>query len=230
MRFSEGLRLRTIYGIFKILQNFGNYTAIKALGLYAHWQYQDVESAIEFLLSLLRLYSEHTEQHSRRVAEILTSFAEYQNWKEMEVLKLAGLSHDIGKIAMIGLANKNGELTERERDEMKKHVAYGVVLLRCLASLNEDLIGKLIEIVGDHHEYFDGSGYPNCKSGKNISEYARALTIVDHYAALTEKRAYRGALDLESAIEEMNTHSETSRRFDPKILEQFLNYKRAGNK
>ena len=99
----------------------------------------------------------------------------------MERIRVAGLLHDIGKIAIDGqILLKNGSLTGEERKDVQTHCECGVKILRPAAFLRE-----LLPIVYQHHERFDGKGYPQGLKGDEIDQGARILAVADSFEAMT---------------------------------------------
>lgn len=132
--------------------------------------------------------------------------------------------HDIGKVAIPdSILLKPGRLTAEEYETMKKHVEYGVFALK--KELNPDnevpsFIQTALEIVGYHHEKFDGTGYPNGLSGRKIPLPGRLMAIIDVFDALINERVYKKAYSIEESVniikEGIGSH------FDPDIAEGFL--------
>jgi HD-GYP domain-containing protein (c-di-GMP phosphodiesterase class II) len=138
-----------------------------------------------------------------------------------EVAK-CGLFHDVGKLRVpLAILNKPGKLTPEEFDEIKKHPGYGKVELSTLEA-------PLVSIVAyQHHEKFDGSGYPKGKKGRyetdkqnGIHVFSRICCIADVYSALIVKRCYKQAYTPEETIDIMM--NQMSGAFDPKLLQVFL--------
>lgn len=132
--------------------------------------------------------------------------------------------HDIGKVAIPDhILLKPGKLDKDEFELMKKHVEYGVSALKKELSFDVEVpsfIHTAIEIVGTHHEKWDGSGYPNGLKGEMIPLAGRLMAIIDVFDALINERVYKKAYSLETAIkiieEGIGTH------FDPEIANAFL--------
>ena len=123
-----------------------------------------------------------------QIAQIL----DYPEKKQRE-LRVAGLLHDIGKIAIPSeLIEKNGKLTPTERTNVQAHAYYTDVILRDLDGLN-----GITAWAAHHHENHDGSGYPENLTGNNISEEMDILSYADIYTALSENRPYRTGLSQE---------------------------------
>jgi len=124
--------------------------------------------------------------------------------------------HDVGKIKIPEeILNKKTPLTEEEFREIKQHASYGFDILR----KNNDLSLLSSHVAFQHHEKFDGSGYPRGLKGSEIHEYGKLAAVADVYEALTSKRVYRRAIDPNEAYEYIISQSNS--HFDPRILEIF---------
>ena len=157
-------------------------------------------------------------EHSMNVALISATIGKWLNLSEGEIndLLLAGLLHDIGKIAIPPeLLNKSGRLTEEEFAIIKSHPKQSYELIR-----NIPLDIKIKEACLLHHERCDGSGYPFGVSGNKISSYAKILAIADVYDAMTSPRSYRQALSPFKAIQIFE--QEGLYKYDPKFIMTFL--------
>ncbi|HID32460.1 MAG TPA: HD domain-containing protein [bacterium (Candidatus Stahlbacteria)] len=156
--------------------------------------------------------------HSLRVARSARRIGEILGFTNLEILNLecAALFHDVGKLLVERhLFLKNGKLTEEERNRVKFHVTAGVSIIYQI-----DYLTGIIPGVNDHHERWDGCGYPNHKAGEKISIPGRILSLADAYDAMTSPRPYRPPLGVERAKEEIEEHAGT--QFDPEIAEAFL--------
>jgi len=133
---------------------------------------------------------EYTYDHSVQVCMISTLLGKWLGLSgaELKGLALAGLMHDIGKINIPDeILNKPEELSEGEFKIMKTHPTLGYVLLMN----NKGFDDNLLQAVFQHHERYDGTGYPNGIKGKEINKYARIVTIADVYSAMSSDRIYR---------------------------------------
>ena len=127
-----------------------------------------------------------------------------------------GRMHDIGKIGVPDrVLNKNGKLTDEEFEEMKNHTVIGYNIIK-----NIDYIFGLKEGVRNHHERWDGKGYPDGLAGNDISVYARILCLADSYDAMTTDRVYRKKLTKEQVISEITKNK--GKQFDPHLADVFL--------
>jgi putative nucleotidyltransferase with HDIG domain len=138
------------------------------------------------------------------------------NREELDNLHRAGLLHDIGKLSIpLDVLDKNGKLTAEERELMEAHVTVGARILEPIGAYAE-----VIPIVLQHHESYDGSGYPKGLKGKGISLGARIFALADRFDALTSDRPYRKALNLKRTIKYIKDRAGTE--FDPKAVKAFL--------
>lgn len=135
----------------------------------------------------------------------------------MKQLRYAALLHDVGKVGIPeAILLKPGKLTDDEWEVMKTHPRIGAELVQGIFPLRQ-----AAEIVAQHHERWDGRGYPNGLKGEAILLEARILSVVDAYDAMTTDRPYRKALSAEVACEELNRFSGTA--WDPDVVDAFLN-------
>ena len=144
------------------------------------------------MLHCIRDYDDMIFMHSINVALICNVFADWLrlNEDEKQVLTLCGLMHDIGKLLVPPrILNKPGKLTDEEYDIAKLHTENGLEMLK-----NCELDDRVKKVVLQHHERYDGSGYPAGKSGAEIDMYSSIVAIADVYDAMTSKRIYRGAI------------------------------------
>jgi putative nucleotidyltransferase with HDIG domain len=159
-----------------------------------------------------------TAGHSERVTDLALRIASGFQLpeKEMENLRRAGLLHDIGKIATPAqVLDKAGSLDDSERKLIEQHPGMGVKIIEPIKPYAD-----IHEIILQHHEWYDGSGYPNGDSREEICLQARILTLADCYDALLSDRPYRDGMDkdlVRKIIEEENgTH------FDPQVVKVFF--------
>jgi HD-GYP domain-containing protein (c-di-GMP phosphodiesterase class II) len=133
----------------------------------------------------------------------------------VNVLRAAGLLHDIGKVGVPdSILTKKSALTGEEWNPIRTHPDLGVEILKHVV----DLVNCL-PAIRHHHEHFDGSGYPVGLKNTGIPMEARILSIADAYDAMTSPRPYRAQLPLEDALAELKKCAGT--QFDPELVEIF---------
>ncbi len=171
---------------------------IKALDVNYHENEEKItalmiDQSIETLAYTIDAKDRYTRGHSIRVAKYSRMIAE-RCGKPEEMCRqvyLAGLLHDIGKIAIPEeIIHKSGKLTKEEFDEIKTHPEKGAKILEKMKSLPYLQVGAL-----HHHERYDGTGYPSGLKGEEIPEIARIIAVADAYDAMSSHRSYRRALD-----------------------------------
>jgi putative nucleotidyltransferase with HDIG domain len=153
--------------------------------------------------------------HSQRVCLLSTKIAEALgfNNKRLDDVKLASLMHDIGKISIDNsILDKPGKLSFEEYEVIKTHPAVGYKILKTIKEYED-----IAEFVVQHHERYDGTGYPYGLSKDQLHTESKIISIADAYDAMTCDRPYRCALNKEEAIEEIRKFS--SKQFDPEIVE-----------
>ena len=136
--------------------------------------------------------------------------------EQLRILRIGGLFHDIGKIGIPdNILQKESKLTDDEYSEIKNHPSIGVHILG-----SAEIFKDIIPIVKHHHERYDGRGYPSGLKGEEIPYIARIAAVADTFDAMTSKRSYRDALDLQVVKDEIKRCEGT--QFDPEIAEVFL--------
>lgn len=141
-------------------------------------------------LDVVRSHDDATYQHCLLVAGLATGFAARLGvtTRVQRLVAQSALVHDIGKAAVPpAILNKPGGLSPAELDIMRTHATIGHEMLVRQGGFDP----QLLDIVRHHHEYLDGSGYPDALSGGEVSELCRLVTICDIYAALIERRSYK---------------------------------------
>jgi HD-GYP domain-containing protein (c-di-GMP phosphodiesterase class II) len=139
--------------------------------------------------------------------------------ERLENLVFGALLHDIGKIGIRDeVLQKKGPLTPEEYQYVQQHPLIGVKILEGI-----DFFKDKISMIRNHHEHFDGSGYPDGLMGETIPLEARIIAVSDAFDAMTSLRPPRKAMPVEDVILEMEKGK--GRQFDPQILEIFLNGK-----
>lgn len=160
----------------------------------------------------------YTFIHSMNVSKYAVILAEAlgMNSNDIEIIRDAGLLHDIGKISIPErILQKTSKLTDEEYAIMKTHVENSTKMIRYLPDMD-----YVIPAVVGHHERYDGTGYPRGLAGQNIPYMARILTIADCFDAMTAKRPYKQALSVEYAVNELEKNSGT--QFDPVLVKKFV--------
>ena len=173
---------------------------------------------IETLRFTVEAKDTYTRGHSDRVSAYSVLIGKYLNLSEndLHLLKIGGLFHDIGKIGVPdSILLKTSKLTDDEYSEIKNHPTIGVHILS-----NAAIFADALPIVKHHHERYDGKGYPSKLAGENIPYLARIAAIADTFDAMTSKRSYRDALDLDFVKQEFERNKGT--QFDPAITDVFL--------
>jgi len=162
--------------------------------------------------------SHWTAGHSERVTETALKIAREMGLgpKDLEILRRGGLLHDIGKIGIPGaLLDKAGKLTAEETAQVREHVDIGRRILEPIRGFAEYL-----PVVAQHHEWIDGSGYPDGLAGDQITIHARIFAVADCYDALISERPYRKGLRFATVLEILQNG--VGKQFDPSVMEAFL--------
>ena len=173
---------------------------------------------MQTLATTIEAKDEYTRGHSYRVAEYAALIAKELGWSQDEIINLkhAAHLHDIGKIGIPdSVLNKPTQLTEDEDNLLKKHTIIGAEILKDVT-----LIPHVVEVTRNHHEHYDGSGYPDGLAGTEIPIYARIIAVADCYDAMNSRRIYRNALSQDEIYEEILKNKGT--QFDPEIADIFL--------
>ena len=156
--------------------------------------------------------------HSARVAELAVTLGRSLGWgsDRVEVLRLGGLLHDVGKLAVSEhVLAKAGPLDPDELAAVRAHPVIGARLLESISAARPALTCVLF-----HHERWDGGGYPTGRAGDAIPLEARVLTVADAYDAMTTSRPYRRALSTNEALHEISGCAGT--QFDPVLAMLFV--------
>jgi len=159
-----------------------------------------------------------TQGHSQKVSAYAVMIAQALGMSEGEVeeIRLAGLLHDIGKVGIPEpILNKSGPLDASEWETMKTHTELGAKILEPLEAMN-----RIRLMVKHHHEYYDGTGYPDRLEGEQIPYGARLIAIADAYDTITSERTYKKARTPEDAFGELERCA--SNQFDPELVRTFI--------
>lgn len=174
-------------------------------------------STLKALTSALETRDSETHGHSERVVSYsLRLGREYGlNSEQMKSLEFGSLLHDIGKIGVPdAILRKPSKLTEEEWERMREHPLHGQQILRGI-----EFLQGAARVVAQHHEKWDGSGYPIGLSGEDIDVCARIFAVADAFDAITSDRVYRRGKSYEAAAQELDDWA--GRQFDPKVVEAF---------
>ncbi len=191
--------------------------AVETTRLYDNLQ-QTFKETMLGLAAALEARDKYTIGHSYKVSEYAQIIAEGLGLSQSEISLIcqAAKLHDIGKIGVDNSAlNKPERLNKDEYDMFKSHIAIGKQIIQPISFLSE-----AIPLIYYHHEFYDGSGYPDGKSGKEIPLGARILQVADAFDAMTSDRPYRKALSCEAAMSELKKFSGI--QFDPEITRVFI--------
>jgi hypothetical protein len=181
------------------------------------------ENAEQINLALARIIDSkdhYTAGHSERVAQLARSLAEkcHMSRNDIERLEYVALLHDLGKVNIPdSILSKPSALTPTEYDSVKMHSQWGAELIRGMDKIYSE---RDYRAILEHHERYDGKGYPLGKRGQDISLWARVLCICDSWDAMTSERVYRRGLSKEEAIAELRRNAGT--QFDPGLVEVFI--------
>jgi HD-GYP domain-containing protein (c-di-GMP phosphodiesterase class II) len=181
------------------------------------------EEAAERVLELVMALSVHdrlTRGHSERVRAYTQMIGEEMGLTDTELdrLRWAGLLHDVGKLMISGdILNKEGKLTAEEFETIKQHPEFG---RRLVAPLN-DWMGEAARAVWEHHERWDGNGYPRGLATTDISLAGRIVSVADAYDVMTSARSYKKPVAPAAARAELTKCSGT--QFDPAVVRAFMN-------
>ncbi len=173
---------------------------------------------IDALLKTLYEKDNGSEEHSQRVSDYAYNLAiacKLSNKKANDI-KTAGLLHDIGKITISNeILNKAGKLTNEEYEIVKTHSKKGYSIVHSIGDM--DIIANYVY---QHHEFYNGKGYPNGLSKDDISFESRIISLADSYDAMTSYRDYKDQLNEAEAIKELKRCSGT--QFDPELVNVFI--------
>jgi putative two-component system response regulator len=183
---------------------------------------EEFDHSDNILLSLSRSLEAkdiYTKEHSMRVSKLSADFTSFLGLSEKvsEDVRKAGIIHDIGKIFLsTSLLHKPGVLTEEEKESIKSHVVLGEKICKPLVSLR-----KILPAIRNHHERWDGKGFPDGLQGEDIPAIVRILAIVDSFDAMVSERCYSGCKSASGALETMKSEQYTG-QWDPELLGYFL--------
>lgn len=204
-----------------LIEVFCSNVSIAYDNIYLNQEIEDTQKEIIFKLGeIIEAKSKETGSHVRRVAEYSRLLAILYGLREeeAEIIKLSSPMHDIGKLGIPdSILNKPTELTPEEIEIIKTHPSVGYEMLK---KSNRDILKTAAIISREHHEKYNGEGYPNGLAGENISIYGRITALADVFDALGSDRVYRKACD-DDYIKKYFAE-ESGKHFDPKMVTIFL--------
>ncbi len=173
------------------------------------------------LLPLARLknHDDYTFEHSVSVCALLVAFGRGMKLERQQIKELAlgGLLHDVGKAKIPdSILNKPAKLSDEEFATMQSHVAQSVLLLKDAPGISR----IALQVAGEHHERFDGTGYPRKLDGEHISLYGQMAAIVDVYDAISSERVYHKGMPASMALKKLLEWS--AHHFDPQLVQTFI--------
>lgn len=189
--------------------------------MYRHKLYESASmrsKTIELIMNTLYEKSNREMLHSNRVGQICEKIGTKMNLKKDEInqIRTAGLIHDIGKMGIDEkILNKPGKLSDDEWKEIQRHPEIGY---RILSSVME--FSEMANCILEHHERWDGRGYPKGLKGEEISLQGRIVAVADSFDAMTSDRTYRKGLAEDDAIAEIKKCAGT--HFDPRVTKMLI--------
>jgi putative nucleotidyltransferase with HDIG domain len=177
-----------------------------------------IEVTIQALSTTIEMRDPYTAGHQRRVAALASAIAEEMGFTKEKVdnIHIAGVIHDIGKIYIpVEILTRPGKLSEYEVNIIKAHPQYGYDIM-----IETEVPEPIAEIVHQHHERVDGSGYPEGKKGEEILLESKILSVADVVEAMSSHRPYRPALGIDVALDEIKNHKGIY--YDPGVADACL--------
>ncbi len=215
-------QLAVAFSHIRLIQRLRNslFDTVKCLGevidAKSPWTKGHSERVAEFAVAIAKELG-LKEEGMERFAPILTEEKESGLGEtDVELVRIAALLHDIGKIAVPdGILDKPGKLTPEEWASVREHCAKGAQIISPINGFKE-----LIPPILYHHEHYDGRGYPEGKKGEEIPLYTRIIAVADAIEAMHSERSYRQALSIEEIGRELKENSGS--QFCPRVVEAAL--------
>ena len=207
----------------ELVEIFSTNVAVAFDNIYLNRELEETQREVIFTLGeVVESRSHDIGNHVKRVAAYAELLAQKVGLKaeEINLLKLASPMHDVGKIGIPdAILNKPAKLTPEEFSVIKLHSKIGYDILK---SSHREILDIASTIALQHHERWDGEGYPNGLKGEEISIFSRITGLVDIFDALLHKRIYKERWDLEDIIDFIKTQK--GKRFDPDLVTIFLEH------
>ena len=222
-RESRPLKIYSKDELGRLTESFNEMSALitnqkNKLSKYARDLEQSYISTVKVLAAAIDAKDNYTLGHSTRVARLSVELGKETGLskEDLEELEIACLFHDVGKIKIPdSILLKDGKLEEKERAEMERHPEYGAEILTKAPSLL-----KYLPVVRHHHEWYNGTGYPDGLRGEEIPTTAAITSLADVYDAMTSDRPYRRALSKEEALRKIRELSGI--QFSPELVKKFV--------
>ena len=204
-----------------LLEVFCANVSIAFENIYLNEEVEDTQKEILFTLGeVAEARSQETGNHVRRVAEFakLLAIKTGMSEEEAELVRMATPIHDLGKLAIPdAILNKPGKLSDEEFVIMKKHAEYGYEMLR---NSHRPILKNGALIALQHHERYDGKGYPKGLKGEEIHLYGRIVALADVFDALSTHRVYKRAWPINEVVDYIK--QQRGAQFDPQLVDLFL--------
>ncbi|EHR40029.1 DUF3369 domain-containing protein [Alishewanella jeotgali] len=204
----------------KLIELFAQNVQVAYENVQLQHEVEDTQREIVYRLSeAVEVRSVETGNHVRRIAFICYELAKAYGLSELDAEKLMFASplHDVGKVGIPDtILNKPAHLTDKEWQVMQTHASIGFNILK---DSKRSIVQAGAIIARDHHEKWDGSGYPDGKKGEEIHIYARIAALADVYDALRHRRCYKNAWTLQQVLAEIE--QQAGKQFEPKLVEAF---------
>ena len=174
-----------------------------------------LEQTITILVNIAEMKDPYTVGHQKRVSQLATAIAKKMNLPEekVEFVRIASLIHDIGKVSVPSeILNKPSKLTDSEYALIKTHPAVSYKYIKDI-----DFPRKVADIILQHHEKMNGTGYPNDLRNREILLEAKIVSVADVVESMDHKRPYRPALGIDKALEEISKNK--GKLYDPAVVE-----------
>lgn len=220
---SRPLRIYSKDELGRLTESFNEMSALitnqkNKLSKYAQDLEESYISTVKVLAAAIDARDNYTLGHSTRVARLSVEMGKEIDLskEDLEELEIACLFHDVGKIKIPdSILLKKGRLEEQERAEMERHPEYGAEILTKAPSLL-----KYLPVVRHHHEWYNGTGYPDGLRGEEIPTTAAITSLADVYDAMTSDRPYRRALSKEEAKHKIQELS--GKQFSPEFVKKLV--------
>jgi putative nucleotidyltransferase with HDIG domain len=192
-------------------------TPLFADSINSLWNHNKKKLVVNLLMALKKK-DDYTFEHSLRVTRIAVQIAKrlWFSSVEMEIIYNAGILHDIGKLAVSRrILKKRGQLNQKEWETIYQHSQISEMIVRQFPTLAASL-----PAIRNHHERYDGNGYPDKLQGRAIPLHARIIAVADAFDAMTSTRPYRTAMSISDALSVIG--DESGAQFDPFVVEVFM--------